>query len=556
MTEQIERMLRFAAMDFNKFWVEVRSFPVFMDTLKGASLEEVENVLAWLRGSQAWHAKIRNPKLVFELAQPEMRKKLTGFARDARSALALRDEMAAIQGAIPRSMGQLNQQYHLLDEALATAEQQGVLELDLAAAEEKVAGAQASHSDLARVRGRFQELAEAMGVPVPENSVQAGRVLEALASLGGLPAAVRRWRVASVLDPNNRAKILIWRDRAQPIHDLRKRLEALFKLEEPIGAETLRKIAEEVQEGGLFRAFNDRYKDALDTYWSLRALDPQARRKPKESRRETVENLTSWAQFLDQVENFDEKFDGQHLFGPTFAGPETDFEAALAANRWAAEMREKLGDDDLGARLLQFLLGLPEDRIAAGLDFEAMHLEIGKLGLEPEASWEEAEQERGLRLRALSRLVEIARAVRLKAGLPIGRIAELKQLTEDSFFLVARMENDAELKSALRADYAGPDTDLSQIEQALAYVKSVSTSHLRDELKMVFLSAHGVLRHADARAMAFRPLPSLVMVHEHIRKLEEALAPRLRIASLPFEGFMELMHESLRQKRLDPLAIN
>ena len=51
------RMLRFASIDLQKFWVDIQSFPVFLNTVKGASIQELGVISEWMQASPAWHQR-------------------------------------------------------------------------------------------------------------------------------------------------------------------------------------------------------------------------------------------------------------------------------------------------------------------------------------------------------------------------------------------------------------------------------------------------------------------------------------------------------------------
>src|SRR6478736_9465425 len=66
--EPLLRTLRFALIQFNKFWVEVNAFPVFMNELKGASVQEIERLFVWLEAAASSPlVRVPNPRLISEM---------------------------------------------------------------------------------------------------------------------------------------------------------------------------------------------------------------------------------------------------------------------------------------------------------------------------------------------------------------------------------------------------------------------------------------------------------------------------------------------------------
>jgi hypothetical protein len=569
MDDALEKMVRYAAIDLNKLWVQVRSLPAFMTTLTDASVHEIQRTLEWLRQTPAWHARIRNPRVAHALAQPESRRRVLDFARDVLCVRAIRRRMAEFQATTPEDRAGLGRQRQALANGAAWAQAEALEGVSVAELVDRLDGARREHERLARLIGEFGRLSEDSGAPLPSCSGEATRLLEALEGLAEVPAAVLAWRVPALLDPAQRARIQEWRDRAAPILELREKLEAEFRLDEPMGPETLRKIAEAIDGGGLFRAFKSRYKDAMDAYQALRLPPGQGRKKlPRQKRVEILERLEAWARYLEMDENYDERFEGRLFFGEGFRGADTDFAGALAANAWATEARarflreDETGPDAFGRSLMLFLLQAHPAKLAQArqgaqaLVTQGARERIAELKLALRAPWAAEEQARARRAQAFTALGQIARGAALHESLALARLSELAGLSDEAEFLLAGMDANTELQALLKPDYAGPATDLAPIDQARAYVKFVMEAPIRDELKLVFLSPTGVLRFADARTFALQGLPALGTVHAHFRRLEEALGSPVseaRFAETPVEALAGRFQEALRLHRRGPL---
>jgi hypothetical protein len=442
-------------------------------------------------------------------------------------------------------------------EALGIAKEQGVTPWAPPHLGRGIEEARTSLEQVRRVRRYFEALSQETGAPMPVSAREGARLLEALEALCQMPRDLAKWRSRAILDPEQRAAIEGWRERAAPILESRRRLEDRFNLSEPVGPETLVRIAEELRGAGLFRLFSSRYKDAVAAYEGLLRLEP-GQRKPRESRAARAELLLEWARLLEQEELFDEKFEGRSLFGEGFEGVDTDFAGALEANAWGLAMREQFSRE-VDAETLSFLLsadGAPlESAIRAGEGDETVIVRGLLGGLAADEEFTDAEARREERLQALIRLEELTGRIRLLPNYSLAALAELHGTLDEALFLTERMEGNASLRAALKHDYLGVRTDLQPIEQGLAFVKFIHGAPIPDELKTAFLSPYGAQRLSDARKIVAEPMPWFAIVREHFRRLDAATRGQVRVLTAgrgledaPVPELLERIQSALRQK--------
>lgn len=533
--DALRRMLRFATIDLNKFWIEVQSVPAFLKTLKSASIQEIEGIFKWLETVPAWNEQVSHPRLIPELADPISRKNLLEFVRDLTSIRILRKHLEGKIRRVPKASSELVKIVGWLAFAEERAKEHGDKSWTQAELEAAIAEANRRLEQAQKIQRFFMDLSDAAGAPQPADAEEAKRVLLALDQAVQMPKKVRPWRQKQILDPAQKVRLQTWQDRARPVLENRKRLEAKFRLEACQSVDQLRDLAAVLNERKLFHTFGASYKQALKRYEEL--LQPREGKKkaPKESRFEMSESLLEWANFIEQARAFEKIPEGRTTFGAQFKGIETDFPGACDTNAWAKEIRSLLGGDDFGLALSGFLFQASSQELdrAIALAGDPECAEVRAWLLEEEfASGRplvEILEERGQKQQGLADLLQGMDTAGVLDSIGVGELSELRLYAEEMSFLMQRMESNSAVRAALKNDYRGEETDTAPVEQALAYVKYIAQAPVFDELKAVFLTAHGIQRLNDTRSLVPRTSQALMAVHEHFRKLEAATGDQVRL---------------------------
>jgi hypothetical protein len=567
--EGLRRTLRYAHIDLQKFWVEFSSAPVFLTALKCASVRQMENVVEWLQASPDWK-EFRQTRLARQMpavASPAARRLLVEFHRDAQALRAVRAELATKLERLPADAAGLARLATALGEAAGLARREGVEPWAPPHIGLGLADARTELERVERMERFFARTGDETGAPMPVTTGQAGMLLEAIDAVAQLPRALVGWRRPAILGAASRATIVEWNERAAPLRERRRRLAQRFRLDEPIGPETLERIAGELLKGGPFRRFRGTYRDALAAYADLRVA-PVEGAKPASERDETrAKRLREWAELLRDEEHFDETLAGRAFFGDRFDGVDTDFDAALEANAWAAEVRARFlpdgpeGADAFTEAVCSWALAADaagyEAAVAAhaGTEIQEIRRLLAREGVRPSERFDDLVERAEARLEALTRLEARVREAGLRANFSMSSLGELHERAEEARFLTARMDGNEALRGLLGPDYRGPDTDLNPVEQALAYVRSIHAAPVPDDLKMAFLSGNGPQRLADTRQAFSRPLTFRGAVHEHFRKLESATRGRVRalaggreLEEAPIPELLDRLQDALREQ--------
>jgi hypothetical protein len=482
---------------------------------------------------------VSSPRLIPAMAEPESRKKLVEFARDVLSVRALREELAERLRCQATQSGEFRALEKTLKACARLVAHRDLGEWDRARLETGISEGTAGLERLRGLRAFFANVAAETGAPVPGNSEEAWRVLLAVETVEKTPERIRSWRRKLILEASQRVRLEAWRDRARPLVETRKRLEAVFRLDElKIEPLDLRACAEALRAHGLLVGFKAPYREALKSYRGW--LEPVALKAlGRETGDQMAARLDEWAAWIEQSRQFENHPEARHLFGSHYRGIDTDFATALEANAWAthvteelADTRDELREDAFGAALIELVFTITEDKtgilgmLANGAPSRAARTVLEEAGVLEGAPFDEIERDRKTRLTERLALRNALAGLTFSEQARFGELAELAARAGEAAFLLERMESDVEAQTLLRGHWAGMETDLAPIEQAARYVKSVRESRLPQALATTFLTAAGPQRLVDTRKMAARALSSMASVREHFQKLEEAIDGR------------------------------
>jgi hypothetical protein len=410
-----------------------------------------------------------------------------------------------------------------------------------------------------KVKAFFQGLSDEAAFPHARCLEEAQQVFEAMACIRKIPDAVIPWRQPRILAAGQMVRIKAWQDRAKPILETRKRLEVYFDLDQDVDVEHLREVATALISGGMFKTFKSIYRNAMDAYRALLRPEANPQGKIKETTLQLSERLNEWASYVEQVQTFENNAEAKTTFGPNFKGVDTDFNQACDTNAWSAQIRSEVGvkGDTFGESLLEFIFkASPENIKSAIASFEgARAQEVEELLRAAEFNnpheFKDLEKEEEARYQELKRLSDVAVELGFYTGVPLKTFTDLHTMCEEVIFLINRMDSNPELKSWLKNDYQGSETDLSIIEQGIFYIQFIENSDLPDALKNVFLSAYGPQRYAENRALVSAALASLAAAKEQLQKLD--LVTRGRVQSLakgPIPDLLTKVQQACRQPGL------
>lgn len=558
-SEAFIRMMRFVGIQLSKFWVEVQSFPIFLNGLPQLSLQEVETIFHWLQNCPSWKDNVQQAKLIPALIQPESRKSVFDFARDVKSARVLQEKISdqisseflnpqlLHSGAqsLARGVGYVRQ-YHLGTENRAQLI-------------EKINFLKTRVEHVKNLRDVLDRLAREEGMPLATRPSEVRMVLQGVNCIRNLPQTLIPWRNPRILASHQRVRLQVWKDRAKPLLEARKRLEATFQMERVQDSEKLRGISYRLTSAGFFRVFSSSYKNAVQAYRDLLLPELAQQKKRGESRLQMSERLLDWANYLEQGATFENQPDLKTVFGSLARGFDTDFTSAMAVNSWSQATQEQLKPElsEFAQKLTDWIFTCPEKSIQQilasvtpleadlkrSLDSDSAFLQDRDL-----ASIQTQDE---LELADYTELLNLMMRVSYREdGLLLG-LESCQVMLEELAFLVKRMEDQPDLKAVFRSSYRGSETDLNLIDQALNYIQSIENAAIPEGLKDSFLSAQGPQRIADSKGLVNGALNSLAAVRDHLDRLNTATQGQIQEwVEGPLPQLMNRIQSALKQPAL------
>jgi len=555
------RLMRFVGIQLSKFWIEVQSFPIFLNGRPHLSLAEIEKVFNWLQSCPSWKESVQQPRLIPALIGSDTRKVIFDFARDTKSAHLLRGKIVSQMSPEFLSSTLIESGVDLLGQGsnwvrqyeLGTCRRRDLIQkIDLL--KKRVA-------HVKMVREVFGTLSREEGVPTIGRPSEARTFVEGVVLLRNLPRNLIPWRNSRILAPSQFVRLQMWKDRARPLLESRKKLIEWFQVDQVTDPAKLREIAFRLSSGGLLGGLSSSCQKAVQAYRSLLRPERVAQSKKTSTRLQMSENLLEWANYLEQSQAFEGQTDLKVVFGPHCKGLDTDFGSALLVNVWAAGVREKLKPEfsPFAQQWLEFVYSCSEKSIdqvlsiVGSLESEVRHW----LQTDPELL-----KDRELALiqtqdeKELSDLTEllnvILRVGYQEDGLLLG-LENCRVMVEEFAFLAKRIEELTEVKTAFRSSFRGLDTDLALIDQALGYIQVVENASIPDALRDSFLTTQGPQRIEDSKVLLQGALNTLAAARDHLDRLNEATRGQIQEwVQGPIPELMDRIKNALKQPALLP----
>lgn len=528
-TEALVRTIRFVHIALNKFWVEVQSFPIFLNTMSSASIQEMGHLFEWFEASPPWHERVQQHKVVPAMALPESRKQLLQFARDVKCIRALYEKLAEKQSSELLNPLDILTFFELVSKSVELSEKyelQNNLKSDV---QIKLQTTQKRLERIQRVRNFLKELNSQTGLPAPNNLKETRLMFQALKSARKIPEFILPWRFTQALIPGQLIRIQAWKDRARPLLETRKKLDSYFRLDLNVDSEKLKEMATHLTSGGLLRHFKKEFRNAQTEFFRLIKPDNIANAN-KQTALQMAEKLHEWANYIEQKQAFETNVETQKLFQPIFKGIDTDFNSACETNQWSIQIRSEFSEDnsEYKHRVLDYLFTATKEQIdaavLAGSEEEAREVEnlLNESYFITNRDFSVIDDEENTKASDFNQLIQSVEKLGTYPDTPFSILNEIFQMTEEVLFLTKRIDDCSDLKHCMQSAYRGAQSDLEVIEQARGYIDAIQESTLPESLKMVFLTLKGVQRFGETRSFVSTAASTLASLQEHLRKLEGA----------------------------------
>ncbi len=559
--EALQRTIRFVTIQLNKLWVEIQSVPLFLNAVDHASITEIERVFRWILASPNWNDMISQPKVIPALAQLDSRRILLDFARDVRSVRVLRERIISKQSGPYMDPSFVQLGLDLLSEGILLVQRYQLRVFQPGQLDEKIRKLEATLTHLDAIQRFFSKLAGQYQFPIAKNLNEARKVYFAANIIKSISSKILPYRLEKILDSRQLGKIESWKEQAKSLLDMRKKLDGHFRVNEPIAAEDLRKLANTLASAGALRTFSASYQGAVSRYQNLLKKDihQDTRRKKKETPVEMTQKLLEWAVYLDQLKEFEGQSDLRTVFGSLYKSIDTDFSLASQTNLWANQIRSdlKVENDSFGKSLYDFIVKSSELNLGSVLhllseeESRKVASALGQIELEGEIDFSNYCNVQLSEVTELKKLQGIVVKLGIRGDVTLDSLEELKLMTEEMVFLCRRMESNTEIKHWLKTAYRGIETDLNIIDQCLSFVQFIESAEIPESLRTMFISAYGPQRLFESRSLVSATWPSLEAVKESFQKLEIVTHGQTRgMASQAIPGLLARLQQALRQPSL------
>ena len=557
------RSIRFAYIQLSKFWVEVQSFPLFLNAFQDVSIEEIEEIFRWIQNSSPWKDAVTQPRVIPALMQPETRKMLFEFIRNVKCVRALSEKIATQQSIEYLQPSQIHTGFQYLSQAVTVIHKYKIHQLNLEKLQDCIDQCQSLVDHVQALQSFASAVDEETGFPLSTHPKEFRQMFQAAQMVRNIPDSLFDWRSPEIIDPQHLSKIQLWQSQAQPLLEARQKLERQFQLHALVSVEGLKELASVFQNSGIFRIFKKPYRDAVKTYRSL--LSPTKAHSRKEGPKAMASQLMSWAAYLEELKSFDTHVEMKLAFGPLFEGLDTDFNAAVEANLWANQVRSQLHvqENEYGKKIAEFIFSASEDQLKSFTSLVS-ELRVGELEKElatekflenhPFAHTLAIEQER---LADYHGLKQNLQKLKIHSGVAFSALDELKAMTEEVIFLSEQMDSQHELKNCLKNSYQGVHTDLTVIDRAMNYIQFIHQGKIPAKLKNSFLSVQGPQKFDETQQLMNSAMKSLSAVHELFSDLNDSTHGRVQeIIHLPIPELLNRIQIALRQPALLPFWVD
>ena len=559
------RTIRFVGIQLTKFWVEVQSFPLFLNGLPNLSLKEIEAIFHWLKACPSWKDSVEQPRVIPALAQTDSRRGLFNFVRDVKSARVLQEQLGS-----QISRGLISHNAMETGLALLTQSVEWIRTYDLGTAVRadlviKVEESKRQVNQVKKFQDFFTQIAQEYAFPKVLRPKEAKLLVQALYLVRSAVPGVLSLRSPRILGPSQLVRIKAWYDRARPVLETRRKLDSYFRLQGVTDSEKLRGIAADLSIGGLFKGLKSCYRNAVKAYRSLLRENLASDPKFQETPLQMSEKLLEWANYLDQSQIFENDSDLRSVFGVQARGVDTDFSLAIEANSWAARVRNELVPEEsvFAQDLVGALFSCSEKKLGEILQLsESTEGQLGEalqtqVEFDRDLEFGEIQSEKERHLSDLSSLLSAVMRLEFSPESYLMELENTRMMMEEFIFLLSRMDSDSEVKACLRSFYLGIDTDLNLVDQGISFIQFIENASIPEALKASFLSAHGPQRLDETKALMETALTSLASLREHLERLDAATHGQLQdLVQGPIPDLMARIQNALKHPALLPSWVN
>lgn len=341
-----------------------------------------------------------------------------------------------------------------------------------------------------------RQLLKLYGIEGPISSRTVVAAMEGARIVASTPPEALVLRERALMDPVNGGALEDAARRQLEIRAELKRLSPDFSLplDDADAPARLRKHAAVLNGAGLLSFLSSRVRAAREAWSELRRRPGQASDEEKSAQ------LYALAAALEAAQEFGADGRLVELCTTHYRGHETDFHRLLAVNRFAREVRERLGTDSVLRQVRDVLLegnldnlndivGFASSEVHAGLTWA-----LAKCGPD-NTHWEAFAIEVGEWTRSITTLLEAAGALGLAGEVRLDELDALAAVAERAARCRSAMES-AVAARILGPTFAGAETDAPALDGAVDVVVGLVSLGLPEELLAFLLGEAFVERRA------------------------------------------------------------
>jgi DNA polymerase III delta prime subunit len=409
-----------------------------------------------------------------------------------------------------------------------------------------LAGYKSDYAAWAGVVDTARQLLKLYGIEGPVGSRTVMAAMEGARIVASTPPEALVLRERALMDPVNGGAL---EDAARRQLDVQAELRQLgpdfsLPLDDPEAPARLRRHAAALNGAGFLRSFSSRVRAAREAWSELRRRPGQADDAEKSAQLYAIAAAVEAAQEFTGDERLLE------LCTTHFRGHETDFHRLLAVNRFAREVRERLGTDSVlrsvRTVLLEGNLDTLNDIVAFASPEVAQGLQWALSKSGPDSThWEAFAIEVGEWARSIATLLEAAAELGLAGEVSFSELEALAAVAERAARCRSAME------SAVAARILGPtfaptlagaaETDAPALDGAVDVVVGLVSLGLSEELLAFLLCEDFVERRAEVVEHGNALAAALAQAEEHgaaalaAGAIDESAFLGRPAAELPFE---------------------
>ncbi len=559
--EPLLRMIRFTSIQLNKFWIEIQSFPIFLNILNNSSLFEVERIFRWILTHSNWPEVVVQSKIIPLLNQTESKKIFFNFIHDVNQIHSLKETLSRKINKRFLELPQMKTGFQLLNEALESIQSHELLTGTRLHLDAMIENHRNQINQIKKIQNFFYNLSIKTGMPCAKTQKEAKQICFVLKYVRQIPIKIIPFiKCINLMDSKHNIRIREWENQIRPILEMKKRLASHFNLKISITPEKLKEIAILLSEGGVLRFFQNSYQEAIQSYRQLLKNNFIESQPKKEKTHQMISKLSEWAIYLEKMRFFEKNEEIRNVFGPLFCGIDTDFDSACLANHWVMQLRMDLVSelDSFGKALIDFLLGASESNLNTLISntsepqFLAFEKILNEQFLSKELiDFQELIDEPQNQLIHLEKIGNVLIQLNIEPEVPFHSLEEIKALFDELVCLYQKIENNIDVKQWLKSAYRGSETDLSMIEQGVLYVQAIESAEIPETLKSTFLTIYGPQRLNEHRALVTASWSSLETLKDLLQKLELMTHRKIGgLIEIPIPILLARVHHVLKNSHL------